>query len=125
MSNDNTWIVIYVDDCLMMGDLTEINRINTIFQQEWDKTTLKVGKVLSYIGMLLEIYDGFATISMKSYIEGMLVGIEYLNDKATPSLSNIFEVNMESPKLSEPESHHSTCWWPSSCTWKRREGPMS
>ena len=56
--------------------------------------------------MLLEVYDGFPSISMKSYIEGMLVGIEYLNDKATPSLFDLFELNTEPPKLSEPESHH-------------------
>ena len=106
MSNGNTWIVIYVDDCLIMGDLAEINRINTIFQQEWDKTTLKVGKVVSYMGMLLEVHDGFATISMKSYIEGMQVGINYINDKATSSMSDLFEVSIESPKLSEPDGHH-------------------
>jgi hypothetical protein len=65
-------LLIYVDDILLFADLDEIKRMERVFIKEFKWITMQVGNQQSYLGMQIELGDGYATITMSNYVEKLL-----------------------------------------------------
>jgi hypothetical protein len=61
--------------------------------------TLETGNVHSYLGMQLEFTRGCIKIDMRSYLDGVLMGISGLKPYQGPAGSGLFNVASEAEKL--------------------------
>ena len=95
-------ILVYVDDLLVT--CVEEEAISEVIQQLEDAfegdVKKNLDKDLSYLGMHLKIERGRITISMASYLKGLLDELVVTGTVTTPATVNLFMVNKGSPKLS-------------------------
>ncbi len=97
-------LVVYVDDVLIIATEKEIKRLEERSIKEFRWVTLDVGKVHSYLGMKLEFADRCVKIDMRSYIEGVLMGIKGLKAYQGPANKGLFTVASDEAKLTAVET---------------------
>jgi hypothetical protein len=95
-------ILVYLDDLLLMcEDQSAIDEVIKALELAFEGDVKKcTDKDLSYLGMHLKIEDGRVTISMTSYLKGVLDELEVKGTVTTPATANLFMVNKKSPALS-------------------------
>jgi hypothetical protein len=101
---DNVFLLlIYVDDILIQADDDEIDRIEQIFLKEFTWITIEHDNKLSYLGMLVTLEQGVATIDMTYFVDKLLESYDNLIARATPSNKSIFQVDGDAMVLLEEE----------------------
>jgi hypothetical protein len=96
-------LLIYVDDILLFADQDEIKRMERVFIREFKWITMQVGNQQSYLGMQIELGDGYATITMSNYVDKLLEEYGAVMDKTTPGKKGVFLVAEEARELLEDE----------------------
>ncbi|UYV83381.1 hypothetical protein LAZ67_23000833 [Cordylochernes scorpioides] len=64
INDDNTWIVLYIDDLLITGKRGNIDKVIEIFKQEFNAKDL--GKVTNFLGMEISRESGKLMIKQSS-----------------------------------------------------------
>jgi hypothetical protein len=96
-------LLICVDDILVIGDDKEFERLRAEFMKEFRWIMMEVSNVLSYLGMLVELHDGYVIIDMLFSIEKILKDYEDFGKQGTPGSKSTFEVDESAEVLSELE----------------------
>jgi len=96
-------LLIYVDDILILADAAEIDRMEKVFLKEFTWITIERNNKLSYLGMLVSLEEGTATIDMTYFIEKLLESYKNLVARTTPSNKSIFQVSEDAVVLQEEE----------------------
>ena len=96
-------VVVYVDDLLVIANTDqEIQNLFKDLESKFGAITTTVGTQVTYLGMLIELRDGVAEISMDNYVNNLLKdwtqeGREY----STPCNDKVFTVTEGSLPLTE------------------------
>jgi hypothetical protein len=96
-------LLIYVDDILVKGDDKEFECLRAAFMKEFQWIMMEVSNVLLYLGMLVELHDGYVIIDMLLYIEKILKDYEDLGKQGTRGSKSTFEVDESAEVLSKLE----------------------
>jgi hypothetical protein len=96
-------LLIYVDDILILANDTEIDRMEKVFLKEFMWITMERNNKLSYLGMLVSLEEGTATIDMTYFIEKLLESYKNLVARPTPSNKSIFQVSEDAVALQEED----------------------
>jgi hypothetical protein len=100
-----TYITLYVDDLMIVSD--EISMVDEVIEKltaKYTDLTVHRGKVEDYLGMRFDFSKkGEVFISMETYITEVLKGTGIEDTADTPAASDLFEIDEESPPLSNPE----------------------
>lgn len=100
---DQCSIYVYVDD-LMITCRSEAILEETVeaITKVYGSVRVNRGKVHNYLGMTFDFTEkGVCRISMKGYIEELLRFFEVQGTASTPALATLFEINEDSPLLSD------------------------
>jgi hypothetical protein len=97
-------LVVYVDNVLIIAPEQEDRRIEKRCVEEFKWVTLEVGNVHSYLGMQLKFTKGCVKIDMRSYIEGVLVGVKGLKAYQSPTNKSLFTVASDEAELTAVET---------------------
>lgn len=90
-------------DILVIAMHQEMEHFKASFVEEFQWITMEIGKPHSYLGMQLQLYNGFLTVDMIHFIEKMLADIMQLKQYKTPAAKDIFTVNEKAVVLHEKE----------------------
>ncbi len=96
-------LLLYVDDILILADDMEIDRLEQVFLCEFTWITIERDNKLSYLGMLISLAEGEATVDMTYFVEKLLEGYTNLVMRQTPSNKSIFQVDGGAMVLPEEE----------------------
>lgn len=97
-------LVIYVDDILVLANTEEMECVKQAFITEFQWITMEVGNGHSYLGMHVIMYDGYALIDMKNFIDKLLTEHgKDVREYDTPADKTIFSVDSKMKLLSEVE----------------------
>jgi hypothetical protein len=81
----DVWLLlIYVDDILILADGEETKRLIAVFEKEFRWITHSTSSEQSYLGMIVHMVSGKATLDMTYYIRKLLEAHNNLQPKATP-----------------------------------------
>jgi histone deacetylase 1/2 len=96
-------VCLYVDDLLCTCESAEaLEWLKSELVKEYKDVNSNVGPVHSYLGMTFDwSVDGKATVTMSGYISDMLTQYEVEGCRATPAKGDLFDIDLESPRLSE------------------------
>jgi hypothetical protein len=103
------FIMIYVDDLLILATLTEIESIRKLLIDKFKTITIEVMESLSYLGMQLSRTEQETTIDMSYYTAKIVEESGGVIKKSTPGTRDTFSIDAELPMLSasEREAFHS------------------
>ncbi len=96
-------LLIYVDDILLLADDEEIDRLEKAFLDEFMWIAMERNNKLPYLGMLVTLEQGTATIDMTYLIEKLLESYKNLVTNPTQSNKSIFQVDGDAVILPEVE----------------------
>jgi hypothetical protein len=94
-------LVVYVDDVLVVAELTELKRLREAFTQEFRWVTMVIGQKQSYLGMLIAVERGVVTVDMRYYLGKILSDHDNLPVATNPGAKNSFMVDEASPILDD------------------------
>jgi hypothetical protein len=90
------FLVVYVDDILMIVSEGEMERLHWLFIEEFRLITMDVGKEQSYLGMQISFLSNEVHVDMKNYIEVILTTFgEELVQYQNPGRKDLFMVEEE------------------------------
>ena len=91
-------LIIYVDDILVLASEPEIERLQHVFIKQFRWITMEIGNPHSYLGMQLILGDGCVRVSMRNFIEKMLLssGEDDLKEYKSLAGKDFFKVHMKS-----------------------------
>jgi hypothetical protein len=95
------YIMIYVDDLLILASLEEIERLRDVLINRFKTITIEVEENLSYLGMQIARRDKCTAINMEYYTKKVVEEAGSVALRSAPGTKNTFVVNEESEKLSE------------------------
>ena len=76
-------------------------------KKKYGEITLFTGPVLNYLGMVFDVTKkGEARVTMKGYVDDMLMCSETLGGARTPGTENLFNVRPDATKATEAERGH-------------------
>ncbi len=94
-------LLIYIDDILILADEVETKQLIGVFQREFRWITHSTGHEQSYLGMIIRMDNGAATLDMMYYVKKLLEGHNNLQPKATPGGKNTFVIKEGTQRLSD------------------------
>jgi len=94
-------LLIYVDDILILANDKEMKRLIAVFEKEFRWITHSTGSEQSYLGMIVRMESGKATLDMTYYVKKLLEAHNNLQPKATPGGKNTFVIKNGMEKLIE------------------------
>jgi hypothetical protein len=97
------FIMIYVDDLLILATLEEIENIRKLLVERFKTISIEVMESVSYLGMQLTRTEAETTVDMSYYAAKIVEESGGVVKKSTPGTRDIFNVDDESPKLNEHE----------------------
>ena len=96
-------LVLYVDDCFV--DFVEPRALEFVCEKlsdKYGKVTRHDGDVLPFLGMMLDFREEVVVkFSMPAYLKDIIRGSSVKRPAETPAAANLFEVDPESPIVSE------------------------
>ena len=97
-------IVLYVDDLLVLAENENmITELHSQLTARFDGVSISTDTDLSYLGMHICLKDGYVTVSMQAYLEGVLQECGTTGVVSTPATAGLFN-NGDGQLLNEKES---------------------
>jgi len=97
------FLLIYVDDILLLAEQQEIERMKEVFLQHFTWITMEIAEKHSYLGMLISLRPGEVEIDMEFYVRKVLKGYNNLLLANTPATKKLFEESTKRVVLTEEE----------------------
>ncbi len=97
------YIMIYVDDLLILASLVEIERLRDVLINRFKTITIEIQENLSYLGMQIVRRDKCTAIDMGYYTKKVVEEAGGVALRSAPGTKNTFVVNEESERLSEED----------------------
>lgn len=97
------YIMIYVDDLLILASLAEIERLRDVLIDRFKTITIEIEENLSYLGMQIIRKTTSTAIDMAYYTEKVVAEAGAAALRSVPGKRNTFAVNEQSEKLSEKD----------------------
>ncbi len=72
-------LLVYVNDIIILANDAEIDRLEQIFLEEFTWITIERNNKLSYLGMIVALEEGTATIDMTYFVESSWRAIKILS----------------------------------------------
>jgi hypothetical protein len=93
-------IAIHVDDILMVGDKNKITSLIDYTRNKFKKLTLQNGQEISYLGILIEKYEHYITLSQPGFANEIIQEVnEHIETSDVPCNPDLFEEDENSPRL--------------------------
>lgn len=92
----NIWLILFVDDILLMGNKCEINKISSLLKEEFNAKDM--GKVSNYLGIEIRKTENTLKLSQKKFIKNILKKYNMLDCK---ELKTPMENNFSVPETEE------------------------
>jgi hypothetical protein len=99
-------IVIHVDDILATCELEEANQqLIDALKRTYEQIGTSVGLVHSYLGMTFDFsIEGRVRVTQEGYVTELVASEDLKRAVKTPATSDLFEVDVDSPRLSKSDS---------------------
>jgi len=105
LNDEWTYITVYVDDLMIVSDKKEyVDIVIEKIKEKYMDITIKRGKVHDYLGMRFDFSNtNEVFISMSTYTNEICKEYGIEGTAETPAAQDLFEIDAESPKLSNKE----------------------
>jgi len=97
------FLLIYVDDILLLAEQQEIERMKEVFLQHFTWIRMEIAEKHSYLGILISLRPGEVEIDMEFYVRKVLKGYNNLLLANTPATKKLFEESTKRVVLTEEE----------------------
>jgi hypothetical protein len=105
-------LIVHVDDILILASEEEIEHLHGLAVDRFRWITTEREKVLSYLGMQIQVMDDGIWIDMENYINKLLTRFKDLKVYGTPAGEDLFNIENEEKEILMQ-------WWQHVCTWQR------